>query len=59
MDCAVQVVFNSPIAYGKVKELFIAPEGLYTGQVFLSNILKLHLPFLLDPFVQGIQWGGV
>lgn len=29
----MQVVFNSAIAYGKVKELFIAPEGLYTGQV--------------------------
>eukprot|EP00884_Botryococcus_braunii_P010428 jgi/Botrbrau1/19387/Bobra.0338s0017.1 len=27
-----RVVFNSPIAYGKAKELFIAPEGLYTGQ---------------------------
>ena len=28
-----QVTFNNPVKYGKVKELFIAPEGMYTGQV--------------------------
>ena len=31
----VQVTFNNPVRYGKAKELFIAPEGLYTGQVRL------------------------
>lgn len=29
---AVQVTFNNPVKYGKQKELFIAPEGMYTGQ---------------------------
>lgn len=29
----LQVTFNNPIKYGKAKELFIAPEGLYSGQV--------------------------
>lgn len=28
-----QVTFNNPIKYAKQKELFIAPEGMYTGQV--------------------------
>lgn len=33
MDDALQVTFNNPIQFGKKKELFIAPEGLYSGQV--------------------------
>jgi len=32
----LQVTFNNPIKYGKAKELFIAPEGLYSGQVRLQ-----------------------
>lgn len=29
----MQVTFRNPIRYQHQKELFIAPEGLYTGQV--------------------------
>ena len=32
-----QVVFNDPIRYRKAKELFIAPEGLYTGQFIYAG----------------------
>ena len=32
-SCNEQVSFRNPIRYGLKKELFIAPEGLYTGQV--------------------------
>lgn len=28
----MQVTFRNPIRYGLKKELFIAPEGLYSGQ---------------------------
>jgi large subunit ribosomal protein L8e len=34
---ATQVVFNDPIRYRKAKELFIAPEGLYTGQFIYAG----------------------
>lgn len=33
-----QVTFNNPVRYAKAKELFIAPEGLYTGQVRLQLV---------------------
>lgn len=32
-----RVVFNDPIRYRKAKELFIAPEGLYTGQFIYAG----------------------
>ena len=35
----LQVSFNSPIRYGKAKELFIAAEGMYSGQVCCSHAL--------------------
>ena len=31
--CAVQVTFHDPVRYGLKKELFIAAEGMYSGQV--------------------------
>ena len=32
------MTFNNPFKYAKAKELFIAPEGMYTGQVgYLQN----------------------
>ena len=34
-----QVTFRNPIRYGLKKELFIAPEGLYSGQVRLKMSL--------------------
>ena len=40
----LQVTFNNPVRYAKAKELFIAPEGLYTGQVakrFVWPLLKV------------------
>ncbi len=33
------MTFRNPIRYGLKKELFIAPEGLYSGQVRKSLIL--------------------
>lgn len=30
---AVQVTFHDPVRYGLQKELFIAAEGMYSGQV--------------------------
>ena len=41
-----QVTFRNPIRYGLKKELFIAPEGLYSGQVRL-NISLLFPPVVL------------
>ena len=41
LNC-LQVSFNNPVKYGKAKELFIAPEGLYSGQVcppILQNLM--------------------
>lgn len=34
-SCGMQVAFRNPIKYKQDKELFIAPEGLYSGQVLL------------------------
>ncbi len=50
----VQVSFNNPIKYGKAKELFIAPEGLYSGQVppFPPRCILLQIPSL-QPFYQA------
>ena len=38
-----QVTFRNPIRYGLKKELFIAPEGLYSGQVSLNTSHYFHL----------------
>lgn len=32
-----RVTFNNPVRYAKAKELFIAPEGLYTGQFIYAG----------------------
>ena len=37
------MTFNNPVRYGKMKELFIAPEGLYTGQVSLVRHMSPEL----------------
>ena len=34
----MQVRFRNPIKYKQDKEMFIAPEGLYSGQVRLFDI---------------------
>ena len=39
----LQVSFNSPIRYGKAKELFIAAEGMYSGQVCYSYSVDCYL----------------
>ena len=44
--CHAQVTFRNPIRYGLKKELFIAPEGLYSGQVSL-NMSLLFLSVVL------------
>lgn len=35
--CHSQVTFRNPIRYGLKKELFIAPEGLYSGQAVYAG----------------------
>ena len=42
-----QVTFRNPIRYGLKKELFIAPEGLYSGQVRLNMSLLFSSVVLL------------
>ena len=42
----LQVRFRNPIKYKQDKEIFIAPEGLYSGQVFQAH--KLFCPILAD-----------
>ena len=46
------MTFNNPIKYAKQKELFIAPEGMYTGQVqaVSATTIVLHCRALTDSY---------
>lgn len=46
-----QLTFRSPIRYQHDKELMVAAEGMYTGQVCASSPPNLQLP-------PRIHWGG-
>jgi large subunit ribosomal protein L8e len=65
--CCAQVVFRDPVRYKLQKELFVAAEGIYSGQVTIqlwapaasrdctgsraSESLTLKTPFLLLQFL--------
>ncbi len=52
---APQVTFHNPVRYGLKKELFIAAEGMYSGQVRAAQ--RAELPHLHTDLESGpVLW---